>query len=126
MVTAKAHVSNDTWFNCSGSESEGTQITHEVLPMFRTLSCLLFVLPVDPEALSYASTHRTQALRLPQMLVGVLIAIGANTVIPIGLNLQKYAHRQAERQVEGVQGTCDSFVARSCSTTQFFAHVVRC
>ena len=35
------------------------------------------------------------------MLIGVLIAVGANTVIPIGLNLQKYAHRQAERQVEG-------------------------
>lgn len=35
------------------------------------------------------------------MLIGVAIAIGANTVIPIGLNLQKYAHRQAERHAEG-------------------------
>lgn len=50
-------------------------------------------------------------IRLSQMLIGVLIAVGANTVIPIGLNLQKYAHRQAERQVEGAcPSTCTPFL----------------
>ena len=32
-------------------------------------------------------------------MIGVLIAIGANAVIPLALNLQKYAHVQNTDQV---------------------------
>ena len=51
-----------------------------------------------------------------QMLIGVAIAIGANTVIPIGLNLQKYAHRQAERHAEGVCWRSSSSTSSTRST----------